>query len=63
MAFDDGITPVSADDQQEDDEPPSVDEIIERCAHGCPWMDTLDVREALGILEAFGLWRSYFAIT
>jgi hypothetical protein len=54
---------VSADDQQEDDEPPSVDEIIERCAHGCPWMDTLDVREALGILEAFGLWRSYFAIT
>ena len=53
-AFDDGITPVSADDHQEDDETPSVDEISKRRAHGCPWMVWLDVRAALGILEAMG---------
>jgi hypothetical protein len=53
-AFDDGITPVSADDHQEDDEPPSVDEISKRYAHGCPWMGWLHVKAALGVLEATG---------
>ena len=53
-AFDDGITPVSADDHQEDDEPPSVDEISKRCAHGCPWMGWRHVKAALGVLEATG---------
>ena len=53
-AFDDEVAPMSADHPQEDDEPPSVAEIIERSAHGCPWMDTLDVREALDILETKG---------
>ena len=53
-AFDDGITPVSADDHQEGDEPPSVDEISKRCAHGCPWMGWRHVKAALGVLEATG---------
>ncbi len=54
VAFANGIDFVSAAHPQEDDESPSVAEIIERSAHGCPWMKTIDVKDALGILEAKG---------